>query len=163
MLGTSQYLSNGDRNLYFSYRIEAAYALYRAKKVAYILVSGDNGEKTYNEPKKMRDALIKKGVPAEKIVLDYAGFRTLDSVVRAKEVFGQESFIVVSQKFHNERALYIAENRGLKAFGFNARDVAQYAGFKTHLREYLARVKMMLDLYILGTSPKFLGEAVEIK
>lgn len=162
VLGTSEYLSNGNRNLYFTYRINAAYALYKANKATYFLVSGDNSEANYNEPKRMRNALIAKGIPETQIVLDYAGFRTLDSVVRAQEIFGQDSLLIVSQKFHNQRALYIAQSKGIYAFGFNARDVDEYAGLKTHLREYLARVKMMLDLYILHAKPKFLGEQVTI-
>lgn len=162
VLGTSEYLVGGGKNLYFTYRIEAAYQLYEAGKCTYFLVSGDNSNKNYNEPKRMRDALIEKGIPNEHIILDYAGFRTLDSVVRAKKVFGQDSILVVSQRFHNERAIYLAKHNKLYAFGYNAKDVKDYAGFKTHVREYLARVKMMLDLYILQTEPKFLGEKVEV-
>lgn len=162
LLGTSSHLSNGRKNLYFEYRMDAALELYRSKKVKYILVSGDNRKENYNEPVAMQEALIKRGIPEEDIVLDYAGFRTLDSMVRAKEVFGQKKFIVISQKFHNERAVYIARKKGIKAFGFNAPDVNVRAGLKTRLREYLARTKMMLDLYILGTQPHFLGEKVKI-
>jgi SanA protein len=162
VLGTSEYLTNGNENLYFSYRIQAAVALYRAGKANYFLVSGDNAQANYNEPKKMQQALVEQGIPAANIILDYAGFRTLDSVVRAQKVFGQDSILIVSQKFHNQRALYIAQSKGINAFGFDAQDVQQYAGVKTHIREYLARVKMMLDLYILHTKPKFLGEQVTI-
>ena len=102
----------------------------------------------------MKQALISKGVPEDRIVLDYAGFRTLDSVVRAKEVFGNEQFIIISQQFHNERALFLALHNGIKAVGFNAQDVTAYYGFKTRLREYLARTKLFLDLQ-WGVKPKF--------
>jgi sanA protein len=154
LLGTNPYLKNGNPNKYFTYRIEAAVALYEAGKIQYILVSGDNHKLGYNEPEEMKQALISKGVPEDRIVLDYAGFRTLDSVVRAKEVFGNEQFIIISQQFHNERALFLALHNDIKAVGFNAQDVTAYYGFKTRLREYLARTKLFLDLQ-WGVKPKF--------
>ncbi len=163
VLGTSNLLSNGQPNLYFKYRIQAAVDLFEKNKVKFILVSGDNRKTNYNEPKRMREALIKKGIPHDRIFLDYAGFRTLASVVRAKEVFGQNAFIVVSQPFHNERAIYIAQNKNLTVYGYDAQKVSAYSGFKTIVREHLARVKMMLDLYILRTEPKFLGEEIRIE
>lgn len=162
LLGTSRYLSNGKQNLYFKYRMDAATELFRKGKVEYILVSGDNSERSYNEPRAMRQALIERGIPPERIVLDFAGFRTLDSMVRAREVFGQQNFIVVSQEFHNERAVFIARAKGIDAVGFNARDVEVSAGLRTRLREVFARGKMLLDLYVLNTQPKFLGEEVKI-
>lgn len=162
LLGTSRYLSNGKQNLYFKYRMDAATELFRKGKVEYILVSGDNSERSYNEPRAMRQALIERGIPPERIVLDFAGFRTLDSMVRAREVFGQQNFIVVSQEFHNQRAVFIARAKGIDAVGFNARDVEVSAGLRTRLREVFARGKMLLDLYVLNTQPKFLGEEVKI-
>lgn len=154
LLGTNPYLKNGNPNKYFTYRIEAAVALYEAGKIQYILVSGDNHKLGYNEPEEMKQALISKGVPEDRIVLDYAGFRTLDSVVRAKEVFGNEQFVIISQQFHNERALFLALHNGIKAVGFNAQDVTAYYGLKTQLRECLARTKLFLDLQ-WGVKPKF--------
>lgn len=162
LLGTSSNLADGGKNQYFENRMNAATELYEAGVVQYILVSGDNRQRNYNEPVAMQAALIKRGIPQEKIILDYAGFRTLDSMVRAKEVFGQSNFIVISQKFHNERAVYIARHRGINALGFNAHDVEIAAGFKTQMREVLARFKMMLDLYVLKTEPHFLGDKVVI-
>ncbi|MGC6467870.1 MAG: SanA/YdcF family protein, partial [Akkermansiaceae bacterium] len=106
----------------------------------------------------MKAAMVEAGVPAEKIVCDYAGFRTLDSIVRAKEVFGAEEIVLVSQKFHNERAAYIAESIGLKVTGLNAEAVTGSAATKTDAREKLARVKMWLDVNLFGTKPKFLGK-----
>src|SRR5690606_11301793 len=107
VLGTSRMLADGRPNRYYAFRIEAALALFHAGKCEKIVVSGDNGTVTYNEPEDMKADLIAGGVPEERIVCDYAGFRTLDSVVRFKEVFGQTTGIVVSQRFHNERAIFI--------------------------------------------------------
>ena len=155
LLGTNPYLKNGQPNKYFLYRIEAAVQLYQAKKIQYILVSGDNHRNDYNEPEEMKKALIKKGIPETSILMDYAGFRTLDSVVRAKTVFGKERFMIISQRFHNERALYLAEYNHIKAVGFNAQDVTAYYGLKTRVREYLARLKLFIDLWF-EVNPKFL-------
>ena len=145
-------------NLYFHYRIDAAEKLWRAGKIKVILVSGDNREKYYNEPEKMRRALVDRGIPADRIACDYAGLRTLDSVVRAKEIFGLSEAIFISQRFHNERAVYLAQANGMKVTGFNAQDVATRGGLRTKFREVGARVKMWLDVRVLGTRPKHLGE-----
>jgi len=161
VLGTSKYLANGRINLYFKYRIEAAYELYKSGKIKYIVVSGDNHRTEYNEPQQMKDDLIALGVPAEIIYLDYAGFRTLDSVVRMKEIFGQSEFTIISQQFHNERAIYIANHYDIKAYGYNASNVNIKAGLKTQLREKFARVKVFVD-FIIHKQPKFLGEPIEI-
>jgi SanA protein len=161
-LGTGKILSNGRINLYYKYRIEAAVKLFKAGKIDFIIVSGDNSTKDYDEPSTIKEDLIKNGVPANRIFLDYAGFRTLDSVVRSKEIFGQSSITIISQQFHNERAIYIAKRKDIDAVGFNAKDVNVHYGFKTRLRERFARVKMVLDL-IFGKKPKFLGEKIEIK
>ena len=161
VLGTSKYLRDGRTNLFFLYRVQAAVELYNQGKIDYILVSGDNRHVTYNEPKEFRKELIKRGIPKEKIYLDYAGFRTLDSMVRAKEVFGLQEVTVISQQFHNERAIYIAKKNGLQAIGFNAQDVQGYSGFKVKTREALARTKVFLDLF-MNVQPKFLGEKIAI-
>lgn len=162
LLGTSKNAKGGRRNLFFSYRIEAAAELFRTGKVDYLLVSGDNRKVEYNEPKEMRLALIAAGVPDSAIVSDYAGFRTFDSVVRAKEVFGQTSFTIISQEFHLERALFIASHFGIPAIGYQAKGVPVGYAIKTEIREYFARIKAVLDVFILRTSPKFLGEPVKI-
>ena len=162
VLGTSPRGRYGGPNPYFHARMDAAAELYNAGKVERILVSGDNRKMEYNEPEAMRRALAEKGIPAEIVFLDYAGFRTFDSVVRAKEVFGQDSFIVVSQKFHNERAIFIAGKKGIEAVGFNAADVSLSAGgIATHIREWGARCKVFLDL-ALGKKPHFLGEPIDM-
>ena len=162
LLGTSPEGRFGGPNRFFIARINATVELYNAGKVDRILVSGDNRYKNYNEPEAMKQSLIEKGIPSEIIFLDYAGFRTFDSVIRAKEVFGQSSFIVVSQKFHNERAVFIAGKKGIDALGYNARDVSlRSGGMITHVREWGARCKVFLDL-LFGKKPHFLGEPIDI-
>jgi SanA protein len=152
----------GRENLYFRYRIDAAERVWKAGKVDTLIVSGDNRSRYYNEPEKMKQALMARGVPAARVVCDYAGLRTLDSVVRAREVFGATSLLVISQRFQNERAIYLARAHGIDAHGFDARDVRSQAGFKTRLREVGARVKMWLDVHILHTRPKHLGEKIPL-
>lgn len=161
VLGTSKTGRKGNPNLYFQYRIEAAVALYNAGKIKYILVSGDNGQKDYDEPTDMRDALIAAGIPSDKIFLDYAGFRTLDSMERAIKVFGQHDVIVISQRFHNERAIYLGEHFDMKVIGFNAKEVTKMSGFKTKVRERFARMKVFWDI-LFGVNSKFLGTPVKI-
>lgn len=162
VLGTSPIGRNGMPNVYFISRIEATARLYKAGKIDRIIVSGDNRKKDYNEPEEMKQALVAKGIPVEIIFPDYAGFRTFDSVVRAKEVFGQTEFIVVSQRFHNERAILIAGKKGIDAVGYNASDVSAYYGFLTKIREYGARCKVFLDM-MFGKKPHFLGDPIDIE
>jgi SanA protein len=161
VLGCSPMLGTR-RNLFFEYRIEAAAQLYKAGKVKALIVSGDNGSKDYDEPTMMKEALMAKGLPESVIYCDYAGFRTLDSVVRASSIFMQPRFIVVSQRFHNERAVFLARSHGLEATGFDARDVSRRIAPKTWLREYLARVQAVLDVTLFQTKPKFAGPTVKI-
>ena len=158
ILGTSRYTIWGTTNLYFKYRIEAAAKLYHSGKISHIIVSGDNSDKTYNEPRQMWDALLKKGIPHSAITLDFAGFRTLDSVVRSKEVFGQTEIIIISQRFHVERALFIASKYKIDAIGFAAQDPPKKYSFKTRVREYFAKTKAVIDLYIINKKPKYLGK-----
>jgi len=156
VLGTSKRVSSGRSNLYFTYRVRAAYELYKAGKVKCFIVSGDNRHRSYNEPRDLQNALIKLGVPEDNIVLDYAGFRTLDSVVRSKEVFQQNSITVISQRFHNYRAAFVGKHYDLDVIAYNAKSPKGFD--QPVLREYLARAKAILDLYILRTPPKFLGK-----
>ena len=132
-----------------------------AGKVKAIVVSGDNGRKSYDKPTQMRDDLVKAGVPSKYIQLDYAGFRTLDSIVRAKAIFDLEDYIIVSQKFHLERAIYIAHAKEQKVLGFVAKDFSNTIWAKRmRRRELLARIKAVLDVDILGVEPKFYGKKV---
>ena len=159
LLGTNPTLKNGKPNYYFTYRIRACAKLYKAKKISKILISGDNCTKGYNEPESMKQALMKQEVPEKDIILDYAGFRTLDSIIRAREVFGQEKFTIISQQFHNERAVYLALANGMDVVAFNAKQInGTQTEFKTgYLREGFARIKMFIDIWF-GKQPKFLGE-----
>lgn len=161
LLGTTPKTRRGTTNKYFTYRIDACAALYKAGKVDRIIVSGDNHRRNYNEPEEMRKALVAKGIPDSVIFLDYAGFRTLDSVVRAREIFGQTSYTVVSQRFHNERAIFIARKKKIDAIGLNARDAGRRYGLKTRIREVFARCKVFLDL-LIGKQPHFLGDSIDI-
>ena len=163
VLGTSPFTSTGHSNYFFTTRINAASELYKTGKVKKLIVSGDNHVKEYDEPGCMRDALIRKGVPSSAIVLDYAGFRTLDSVVRAKEVFGQEKITIISQRFHNERAIYLAEHYSIEAIGYNAKDAkrTKRSLMITVVRESISRVKMFID-FLSGKEPKFLGEKIVV-
>ncbi len=162
VLGCSEKGRGGRENLFFKHRMEAARQLFEAGKIEYILVSGDNHRADYDEPTDMKNALVALGVPAERIVCDYAGFTTLDSIVRCKEVFRQTSVTIISQQFHNERAVYIARAHGMDAVGFNAEGVGAGRGLKTYVREAGSRVKAVWDVNIISRKPKFLGEPVII-
>jgi SanA protein len=161
LLGTGKYLKRGAINPYYKYRIDAAAKLLKSGKIRYLVISGDNSRNDYNEPQSMKNDLYAAGIDSNLIYLDYAGFRTFDSMVRVREIFSQDSVTVISQQFHNERALYIASKENIVAVGFNARDVAANHGLKTKLREKLARVKVFVD-YIIDAEPKFLGPKVAI-
>ena len=163
LLGCVKTLGNGWPNPFFAKRIQATAELYKAGKLKAILVSGDNNREGYDEPTDMKQALIAAGVPESKITCDYAGFRTLDSIARAKKVFGQKQVLIISQRFHNERALYLAKCYGLDATAYNAEDVELEHALKTYFREAFARVKAVMDMHVLHTQPKFLGPPVKIE
>ena len=159
--GCAEIMPNGRKNMFFAHRIAAAAKLYQHQKLDFIIVSGDNHKAGYDEPTAMKNALMRQGVPEDKIYCDYAGFRTLDSVVRAREIFGQTNITVVSQEFHNQRAIYIAQHKGIDAIGFNAEGVGRRYSFRTLAREQFARVKTVLDIMV-KTRPKFYGEPIII-
>ena len=162
LLGTNPLNKWGRPNSYFTNRINTAAQLYHAGKVDYIIASGDNHTKEYDEPSAMRDSLMADGVPEDRIILDFAGFRTLDSVVRAKEVFGCDSLTIISQSDHNARALYLAEANGIEAVALSAPlRAGRFVRIRLTLREWLARDKMMLDIWF-GKQPHFLGERIDI-
>lgn len=162
LLGTSKYRDNGHINLYYRYRIAAAETLFKAGKIDFILISGDHGHKDYNEPALFKKDLLLLGIPEGKIVLDYAGFSTLDSVLRAQKIFGLDKFTIISQRFHNQRAIFLAKHKGIDAIGFNAETVSDKHAVYTTLREYLARTKACLDI-LLGSRPTYLGEKIAIE
>lgn len=162
LLGTNPLNRWGGPNSYFTNRINTAAELYHAGKVDFIIASGDNHTKEYDEPTAMRDSLMAHGVPEDKIILDYAGFRTLDSVVRAKEIFGCESLTIISQSDHNARALYLAKANDIDAVAVSSPVRAgRWVRLRLAFREWLARDKMMLDIWI-GKRPHFLGEKIDI-
>jgi SanA protein len=162
VLGTSHKTSKGDPNPFFEKRIETAAALYKKGKIDHLILSGDNRTIYYNEPMAMLKALLKKDVPASAITLDYAGLRTLDSIVRCKEIFGQNKFIIITQPFHSYRALFISRYHHINAIAMVAEEPDFEYSFKVRIREYLARTKAVLDLYILKTPPRFLGQKEQI-
>jgi len=138
------------KNYFFIYRLDAAEQLYRTGKIEKILISGDeNSLDGVNEPECMRDSLVARGVPASAIILDGKGYRTINSIVNANKVFGLKSFTIISQEFHNERALYQAEHLGLDVENlqaYNAKMPKSRRAYLTTIREYFARVKMFWDL-----------------
>jgi len=158
VLGTSHRLVNGSPNPFFHNRMATAAELYKEGKIVHFIVSGDNRTKYYNEPIEMQKALIRLGVPAEAITLDYAGLRTLDSIVRCKEIFGQTNITIITQPFHSYRALFISRYYHVDAVALVANEPNQEDALRVYVREYLARTKAILDLYILGTSPRHLGD-----
>ena len=163
LLGTAKYVAKGKKNYFYVYRIRAAVALWKAGKVDAILVSGDNASKYYEETVRMQKDLIKAGVPKHYIALDYPGFRTLDSIVRAETLYGLKKYIIVSQKFHLERAIFLAKEKGQDVIGFVAKDIpGTKAARRMAFREYFARVKAYLDVMILNTRPLFLGDKVKV-
>jgi len=162
VLGTSEHLRGGGDNPYFKNRIEAAVKLFQLGKVRHLLVSGDNHTEGYNEPVDMQRALVAAQVPAGVIRLDYAGLRTLDSIVRAEKVFGLKRFTVISQREHDERALLIAKYYGIDAIGYAADDVDFQYAVRAHIHEWLAQVKVVLDLYVLHTEPRYLGAKEDV-
>jgi len=162
VLGTSHRTQTGGPNPYFEKRIETASDLYHSGKAIHFILSGDNSTQYYNEPLEMKKALVRKGVPESAITLDYAGLRTLDSIVRSKEVFGQDRIIIITQPFHCYRALFISRFYEMEAVAMVAEEPAFDKSRNVRIREYFARTKAVLDLYVLGTSPRFLGQKEEV-
>lgn len=161
LLGTSKYSRTGGINDHYRLRLQAAYALFKAKRIDYILISGDNSTPYYDEPTTIRHDLLKMGVPAKNIYRDYAGFRTLDSIIRAKSVFGLNKFTIISQGYLNNRALYIAFNHHIDAIAFNAGSGAN-SDTVNWIREILARVLALFELHLLDTEPRYLGSKIHI-
>ncbi len=154
VLGTSKWTKQGTQNLYFKGRVEASGELIRSGHVRHLLLSGDNSLKAYNEPLLLKKELEKYGVEPTAMTMDFAGFRTLDSIIRSKEVFGQDSLVIVTQSFHLPRALFIAKHHGVQAIGFIAPGPLPP---KMWFREVLARTVAVMDI-VLKTQPKFLGK-----
>lgn len=151
LLGTAKYYSKGVPNLYYKYRLETAAELMKKGKIKKLLVSGDNQTPYYNEPKVMTSDLRKMGIPAKDMEQDFAGYRTFDSVVRAEKVYKFSPFVIISQRFHCERALFIAKTHNIEAVCFEAKYPDGH--IKVRLREIFARVGMLLD-YVKGVTPE---------
>lgn len=162
VLGTSRYTSDGQPNGHYLRRLEAAATLIRMSKIHYILVSGDNATPYYDEPSRMKADLIAIGVPADRIYRDYAGFRTLDSVIRANKVFSLTQFTLISQQYQNERAIFIAQKHDIQAIAFNAHGNILATDYSNRIREILARLLAVLEVLLLYTQPQILGESIII-
>ncbi len=162
LLGTSPYSRKGNESVLFQHRINAAAALYKAGKIKHVLASGANPDDTYNEPRKMYYALVEAGVPPEVITLDFAGFRTLDSIVRASAVFKLDRYTVISQRFHVYRAVFIARHDGIPAVAYAPPELSDRQKRRLLVREALARVNAILDVFLLKTRPRFLGDPIYI-
>lgn len=161
VLGTAKYYRTGVINQYYQYRIQGALNVYNSDKVQYLLLSGDNAHHSYNEPNTMRKDLIAAGVNPANIVLDYAGFRTLDSIVRTREVFDTNNFTIITQRFHCERALFIALQRGIQAQCYAVPSPKNILSVR--LREFAARIGTVADLYLFRSEPHFLGSIVPVR
>jgi len=157
VLGTSPYTRDGKPNPQFYGRIQAAVQLYQIGKVKHLIVSGANPDSTYNEPRQMWRELTKAGIPAKAITMDFAGLRTLDSMARASKVFGLDRCTVITQGYHAYRAVFIGKRFDMKVVAYAAQGGPTEALLTPNVREILARVKAVLDLYVLRTAPKFLG------
>lgn len=142
VLGTAPIGPEGGPNVYFVRRLDAAAALWKAGKVRHFIVSGSPGE-----PVAMRAGLVERGVPAAAVYGDPAGYRTWDSVLRARDVYGQKRLIIVSQRFHLSRALFQARHAGIEAWGFEARDVDSPYSIFTELRRFPSALRAYFDVW----------------
>lgn len=154
--------SNGNLSVMLRDRVESALLLYNKGKVKRFLLSGDNGEANYNEPKAMKKYLIERGVNEDHIYLDYAGFDTYDSMYRAKEIFEVDEAIIVTQGFHLPRAVFLAQEMGLNYIGYRGdKRIYQHEDYNIK-REFLANVKAYLEL-AFRKEPTYLGTKIPIK
>ncbi len=162
VLGTSARGRGGDDNPFFAGRIEAAAELYRAGKVRHLVLSGDDRRRGNDEPRDMRAALADLGVPQTATTLDPGGFRTLDSMARARALFGVTRMTIITDDFHAERAILLARHFGIDACVFTSRPVPFWRSKKTRTREIAARFAALLDLYVLRTKPHLAGDRVDL-
>ncbi|MCO6504764.1 MAG: YdcF family protein [Snodgrassella sp.] len=158
VLGTSRYLRNGQLNPFYLYRIQGAVRLFKEGKVQHLLLSGDHSKKNYNEPQTMQQDLLKAGIPASAMTLDYAGLRTLDSIARANKIFKLNEFTIITQQFHCERAVFIANKYHLTTQCYAVASPSGKNYIKVITREFLARIKSIIDLYIINKQPRFTGD-----
>lgn len=163
VLGTSPWSREGRANAHFRGRVESAALLYKRGALQHVLLSGANPSDRYNEPRAMYKALAELGVDGQDMTLDFAGFRTLDSVVRAKQIFGLDDLTLITQRFHAYRAVFIARHLGLDVVAYTAPTIPRRRSYRTEIREVFARVKAVLDLFFIDKQPRFLGEREEIR
>lgn len=162
VLGCSPKLDERE-NAYFTHRIKKATELWRSGNVRCLIVSGDNRVDHCNEPHEMKKALVKQGVPNKHIVCDYGGLRTLDSIVRANKIFGADKIAIVSQEFHNKRAMAIASHYGIEARALDAEDIDPPSSrILLWIRERIARVAMLMDLFLFNREPSIMGDPVSL-
>jgi vancomycin permeability regulator SanA len=161
LLGARVYSENRVSQIVYDRLVRTA-ELYKAGKVTKILVSGDHGRKGYDEVNTMKEWLIDFGVPAKDIFLDHAGFSTYESIYRAKEIFGVQSLIIVTQRFHLYRALYIAAAFEIESKGLAADRVRYRSAFYNQLREAAARIKDFFYARVFRPQPAYLGEKIPI-
>ena len=162
VLGTSARAADGSENPFFAGRMAAAAELYRAGKVRHLVVSGDDRREGNDEPRDMRAALAKLGVPENATTLDAGGFRTLDSMARAKELFSLTRAIIVTDDFHAERAILLARHFGIDAYAYTSTPLPFHRSKKTRRREIGARFAALLDLYVLDTEANLVGPHVDL-
>ena len=146
ILGTSKYTSNNTYNQFYKNRINSAYQLIKKNKVKKLLLSGSS-DGGYNEAQQMKEDLIKMGIKEHKMILDPKSDRTIQSIKRAKNIFGFDDFIIVSQLFHTQRAITIATLLKIKTIGYISETPGRIS-LKTYLREILARIKMLGDILL---------------
>ncbi len=158
LLGTEKKFTNGKTNRFYINRIDATVNLYKAKKIDVIIVSRNQG----NVIDDVKADLIKRGIPEEKIILDYDGLRTYDSMYRMYKVYGQKEFIVIAQRKQNERAIYIAKNNGLNAIAFNAGEYSGYNSFRLNMLEKMERTRLFFE-FLVNKKPRYSGEKVTIR
>jgi SanA protein len=158
LLGTEKKFTNGKTNRFYINRIDATVNLYKAKKIDVIIVSRNQG----NVIDDVKADLIKRGIPEEKIILDYDGLRTYDSMYRMYKVYGQKEFIVIAQRKQNERAIYIAKKNGLNAIAFNAGEYSGYNSFRLNMLEKMERTRLFFE-FLVNKKPRYSGEKVTIR
>jgi SanA protein len=161
VLGAAPFLDDGRPNRFFEYRLDAAADLFRAGKVKYLLASGDSINPSYDETTAMKRGLVKRGVPAEAIYRDTAGVRTLDSVLRARDLYGQSRVVIVSQDFHVRRAIWLARKHGIEAFGLDAPGISPFDHLDTWVRQFPSALKAVLDVWT-GSVAQYRGKPVRV-
>ena len=153
--------SDGTPSDMLSDRISVGVALYQNGTAPKLLMSGDHGQEEYDEVNTMKSCAIAEGVPSEDIFMDHAGFSTYESIYRAKEIFGADKIVIVTQEYHLYRAIYTAKALGIEAYGVSA-DLRSYAGqTKRDVREVLARIKDMA-YSIIKPQPTYLGDPISL-